>query len=76
MLIMKDKLTWNVTHHSLCQQTLKCLLSARCLFLLFSNLIYIFFGGVVVPKNLFFDVILCSASGFIGEIIDVSKAGV
>lgn len=45
-------------------------------FLLFSNLIYIFFGGVVVPKNLFFDVILCSASGFIGAIIAVSKAGV
>ena len=35
-----------------------------------------FFGGVVVPKNLFFDVILCSASGFIGAIIAVSKAGV
>lgn len=45
-------------------------------FLLFSNLIFIFFGGVVVPKNLFFDVILCSASGFIGAIIAVSKAGV
>ena len=43
-------------------------------FLLFSNLVFVFLGGMVELHDLFFDFVLCLVAGVVGVIVAVNKA--